>query len=437
MSPVPVVTAGAKTLARTEDPVIVKGESLPGMIGRPVSGLRAFAMRGERLEAIPFQADEFDKKGRIILPQGRKPNRDEDKGMLDANDELVVMAMDLGARASHRIFPRGARAASEVEVSDPGGAGRGWFYVLDFDAPPLESPIRYVRYDPVKDAAETPIFLVDFNERRSILLDDLRIKSPSGDPGPNLIDRIKVRMTFRTRTFLTFHFDEEDIHSKVTAYKDGPVRAIRGTEYDLRLFFIKVTPTAHVDYLFYRNAVVGPSEVSIPFSPKLVLRGGSKAVSGLDFDSQVYGWKFYSNKNPEPKAITGDTKDGDGITKDDVPWFVIFGQQKGTLTRVIYGPSLLKAKLGYVLQYEDDKNKNGKPERERGETLLGFVVDLTRIPRGKHRLWFYQYFGVPYALGDEKKFNDILDHPLVVKALAVTPGAAPAAAGSVPARGDS
>ncbi len=239
-------------------------------------------------------------------------------------------------------------------------------------------------------------------------------------------------MTFRTRTFLTFHFDEEDIHSKVNAYKQGPVRAIRGTEYDLRLFFIKVTPTAHVDYLFYRNAVVGPGEVSIPFSPKIVLRSGSTAISGLDFDSHIYGWKFYSNKNPEPVEITGGTKDGDGINKDDVPWFAIFGQGKGTLTRVIYGPSLLKAKLGYVLNYTDDKERNGKPEREKGETFMGFVMDLRKLPRGKHLLWFYQYFAIPYALGDEKKFNDILDHPLTVKALAVSPGT-PAAAGAAPA----
>ncbi len=420
--------AGAKTLGRTEDPVIVKGESLAAMLGRPVTGLRAYALRAGRFEPIPFQVDEFNKKGQVVLAQGKDPGEDEDKGMLDANDEVVVMAMDLGDRATAAMFPAGMRAAGEVEAADPAGAGRGWIYVLDFDAPPPESPVRYVKYDPVKDVAETPIFLVDFNERRSILLDDLRIKSAATEMGPNLIDRIQVRMTFKTRTFLTFHFDEEDIHSKVTAYKDGPVRAIRGTEYDLRLFFIKVTPTAHVDYLFYRNAIVGPSEVSIPFSPKYVLRGGSTAVSGLDFASQVYGWKFYSNKNPDPVTINGETKDGDGIEKDDVPWFVIFGQDKGTVTRVIYGPSLIKAKLGYVLQYRDDREKDGKPERELGETLLGFVVDLRRLPRGKHHLWFYQFFAVPYAMGDERKFNDIIDHPLTVKTFAVAPGSVPAAA---------
>jgi hypothetical protein len=244
-------------------------------------------------------------------------------------------------------------------------------------------------------------------------------------------------LKFRTRTFLTFKFNEEDIHSKVSAWKEGPVRAIRGTEYDLRLFFIKVTPTAHVDYLFYRNAVVGPSEVSIPFSGRLLFRRGSTAVSGLDFDSHVYGWKFYSNRNPEPAAITGDTKDGHGIARDDVPWFALFGQNKGTVTRVIYGPSLLKAKLGYVLQYEDDRNRNGKPEREKGETLLGFVVDLTKLPRGKHYLWFYQFFAVPYARGDEKKFNDILDHPLKLNVLAIGPVRAPATVGTIPAGGGS
>jgi hypothetical protein len=431
-APVPTFTMqlAPKSLTRSEDPVIVRGADLPGMLGRRMEGLRAYALRGSTLRPIPFQADEFDKKGVIVSPEGKDPNKDEDEGLLDANDEVVMMAMDLGGRAPRALQPRGARAAVEIEVADPATGGRGWFYLLDFDTPPARSPVSYVRYDPQKDLAETPLYVVDFNEERAVLLDDMRIKNSGGDWGPNLIDRIKVRLTFKTRTFLTFHFDEEDIHSRVSAYKNGPIRAVRATEYDIRLFFIKVTPTAHVDYLFYRNAVVGPSEVKIPFSPKLVLRGGSHAVSGLDFDANVYGWRFYSEANPKPVVVNGETKEGDGLRKDGVKWFVLYGRNGGTLTRVVYGESLLKAKLGYVLYYLDDKQKDGKPERELGQTLLGFLVDLRRIPRGKHQLWFYQYFGVPFRLGDEKRFNDILDNPLRVKALAVAPAAAPSRAGA-------
>jgi hypothetical protein len=72
-----------------------------------------------------------------------------------------------------------------------------------------------------------------------------------------------------------------------------------------------------------------------------------------------------------------------------------------------------------------------------GADVQGFVVDLRRLPRGKHHLWFYQFFAVPYALGDEKKFNDIIDNPLTVKAQAIGPAAAPAAAGAIPPGGGS
>jgi hypothetical protein len=125
------------------------------MLGRPVTGLRVYALRAGRFEPIPFQVDEFDKKGLVVLPQGKDPGEDKDKGMLDANDEVVVMAMDIGDRATPALFSRTMRAAGEVEVADR-GAGRGWFYVLDFDAPPPVSPVRYV-YDPVKDVARARV----------------------------------------------------------------------------------------------------------------------------------------------------------------------------------------------------------------------------------------------------------------------------------------
>jgi hypothetical protein len=410
----------AKTLARAEDPVIVVGKDLPGMIQRPTTNLRAYAMRGEVMTPIPFQVDEFDKHGVIVSPEGEHPEKDEDGGKLDENDQVVVMASDLGDRAPRNLYPCGARAASEIEVTDPESGRKGWFYVFDFDDPPPRSPISYVHYDPVKDSAETPLYLIDFNEHKSILLDDLRAKSASGDLGPNLIDRIKVRMVFKTRAFLTFKFNEEDIVSHVTAYKNGPIRAVRTTEYYLRRFFIKLTPTAHVDYLFYRNAVEGPSELKVPFSPKLLLRNGSRAVSGLHFDDAVYGWKFCSAKNPTCTTLDGSTGRGNHLIKDDVDWFAIYGNGRGTMSKVVYGSSLLDAKLRYILYYLDDKKREDPPERVKGGAMLGFVVNLMKIPRGQHKLWFYQYFKAPFEPGDIARFNAILDHPLAVKALAVS-----------------
>ncbi|MDP3940051.1 MAG: hypothetical protein Q8R92_18185 [Deltaproteobacteria bacterium] len=430
------VATAARTLTRTVDPVIVQGKELPGMSGRPLASLRAFALRDGRLEAIPYQIDEFDEKGRITCPEGKDPRKDEDEGHLDSNDEVVVMAADLGDKAPRRIFPRDARAASEVRVQDPTSGTQAWFYVFDFDSPPPPSPVEYVQYDPTEDKASSDLYLVDFNERRSILLDDMRIKGKDGKLGVNIIDRIKVRTWFKSRIFITFKFNEEDITSHVTAHKNGPIRSVRSADYFLKLLFIKVTPSAHVDYLFYRNAIVGPGELKVPFNPKLVLRGGSRAVTGLDFDEAVRGWQFYSARNPNPIVLDGINKTGDGLEKKDVNWFALFGEEGGTMTRVVYGPSILKAKQGYDLYYVDDLDQDGSPERTKGETMFGFTMDLLKLPRGAHQLWFYQYFASPFTMGDEVKFNDILDHALEPRALAVSVPrdgmATPSAAGSDP-----
>lgn len=409
-----------RTLTRIEDPVILKGADLPGMLGHSAEGLRAYALREGRLLPIPYQVDEFDKNGRIVCPEGKDARQDEDKGLLDANDEVVVMVSDLGDRAPRLLFPTDARQASEIEVQDPDTGERAWFYIFDFEDPPPPSPEVYVTYDPEKDLARSSVYLVDFNERRSILLDDMRIAGPDKKMGENIIDRIKIRTWFKSRIFITFKFNEEDITSRVTGYKNGPVRSIRSAEYYLKLFFIKVTPSAFVDYLFYRNAIVGPSELKVPFSPRLVLRGGSKAITGLDFSSAVYGWQFYTAKNPTPVTLDGMNRNHGEMRTEGVSWFAIFGEGRGTITRVVYGASLLKAKQKYVFYFVDDKEKEAKPEREKGETFLAFDLDLLKIPRGTHKMWFYQFFASPFVPGDEARFNLIIDRPLENKALAMS-----------------
>ena len=116
---------------------------------------------------------------------------------------------------------------------------------------------------------------------------------------------------------------------------------------------------------------------------------------------------------------------GRGEKRDGVRWLALYGKPGGTLLRVVYGPSLEKAKLGYIFFYRDDKDLDERPEREKGESLLGYYMDVRAIPKGKHQFWFYQYFGSPYGPGDEKKFNAIVDHPLEVKARAVSPPGLP------------
>jgi hypothetical protein len=406
-------TLVTKDLTRTEDPVVLTGRDLPGMIARPVGGLRAYALREDRMIPIPFQVDEFDREGRILSTAGASPGQDDDEGLLDANDELVVMAFDLGDRARREAYPAGARSAAEAEVTDPETGEKAWFYVFEFDSPPAPSPVSYVAYDPEDDLVDTARYRMDFNGEHAVLIDDMRIKSASGVDGPNLIDRIKARTILKTRLYL-----------RVAAYKIGPIRVVRATEYYLRIFFLKVTPSAYVDFLFYRNAIVGPSEMKIPFSPKIVFRGGSESISGFDFDHDIYGWKFYTENHPDPVTLTGESMKNEGEKREGVRWMALYGEPGGTLMRVVYGQSLLDAEVGYIFFYRDDKDREEKPEREKGESLLGYYMDVLQFPKGTHRFWFYQYFAAPYEPGDEKKFNDILDRPLGVEARAVSvPGA--------------
>ena len=144
---------GEKTLQRTTDPVIITGKELPYLMGKDIDNIRVFSFRGGRLQAVPFQVDERNSTGcwvwdvvykkRFVfddedseLPVEREPVRrgpgtvdDEDPAgtaLLDANDELVLMAKDLGDRVEITQHVKEAALILELEVSDTTNGPKPW-----------------------------------------------------------------------------------------------------------------------------------------------------------------------------------------------------------------------------------------------------------------------------------------------------------------------
>lgn len=93
--PVPLGPCGP--IDRAYDPVEVRGADLH-LGPTPTARLGVVAIADGRPHAIPFQVDE--KRGRkLALPEGREPLVDDKPDVLDADDLVVFMACDAGARA--------------------------------------------------------------------------------------------------------------------------------------------------------------------------------------------------------------------------------------------------------------------------------------------------------------------------------------------------
>ena len=223
---------------RQIDPVIVKGEALPGFPGEAAESLRLFAVQQGALVAVPFQVDPLNTDGDYIFSENDAgPDRDGMKLFL-GQDELVFMARDLGDRLGDET-PRpwdeqaGLQRGAEIEVTDPMTGDRGWVYLFAFSAPPALSPVDYVSYRADEDLVCSPSYDLAFkNPEIRTSLNYLAFRGEDGSR-IDLVDRFKARAE---ATFLwgkvRIRKTEGNFWSKVLAIRDGP--CARGPQGPLR-----------------------------------------------------------------------------------------------------------------------------------------------------------------------------------------------------------
>jgi len=294
-----------KSLTRDADPVIVKGEQLGLMLGRPIDKLRLYAWRDGKMEPIPFQIDERDDKGELCFPLGAEPNADLDKGLLDANDELVFMIGDVGDKVKAEALPENRRAAMCIVSEDPIDGGKGYAYVLDFDDPPSPSSMDYVDWIADKRTVRSHIYTIgNTNPEFPALLDFMSIGSgPSRNI--NRLDRFKMRVTASmlagkaniTRT-------EEDVHVRFLSHIDGPVRVVIKMEFTLTMFMGIQSPSLIRIQTSYGNSSDFPNVVTIPFNIDFLF-SNVNVVSSIDFSENMAGAKFYNGYNQQGLEIDG------------------------------------------------------------------------------------------------------------------------------------
>ncbi|MBC8263636.1 MAG: hypothetical protein H8E47_05870 [Anaerolineales bacterium] len=134
----------AKTLDRDFEPVIVTGAAISAFAGTPVDQLFVYAYTDGVWTQIPAQVDEVTATGAYT---------DTEDSLLDANDEVVFMAVDLGDQApadphSADGFPTVARWY-EIEVTDPLSPTRkGWAYLVHSASLAPTFTADYVSFDP-------------------------------------------------------------------------------------------------------------------------------------------------------------------------------------------------------------------------------------------------------------------------------------------------
>ena len=366
------------TLNRPEDPVVLTGAQLPALASVSAGDVVAFRWVNS-WDQVPVQVDERKQvnfttvynnavsanfTATVYADPGTFTGADAD-GNVDADDELVFMAKDVGLQApGDATDPAGVVAGSGVKVkvtTTLGGTTReGWVYL--FKRSGGLSPgagESYVRYDfqllsgaykttykladgpnPENTTVSTPYYVDHFSDRW--LNDQIKVKA--GDASEvDMLDRAKALLGPGNcgRSEDTF----DDGEGAFVANKVGPVRAIRS------YIGANSGPLTQREHVFYEqrqdirtflrvHSVPGPWDF-------------------FDYSAAASGMTYRNNLNSGGVTIDGNP---DSPTDGQLSWESVDGAQGGL--SIVHTLSTDITPLNSTSHYLDDSTPGAGPETQ-------------------------------------------------------------------------
>jgi hypothetical protein len=211
---------------------------------------------------------------------------------------------------------------------------------------------------------------------------------------------------------MTFHKDSSEFRVDIGGYINGPVRVVGQSLMEF-YFAVGIWLKAKDSYvILYPNACAMPTNVDNPVDISDT-PGASYYKLLCDLSSRAKGWKFYNSWNPNPVDIDGKMDEREKkLDKRWPDWNCAFGPEGAIINRFILDPRAVRDTN--ELYYLDDLTTEEPPEFEPGNFgTFGYKLDLSGIKSGLYTgdyLIFYP--AAPFKQGDEKKFLDVVDHPL-------------------------
>jgi hypothetical protein len=371
-----------KTLDRDLEPVVVTGTVVSALVGFPTDQLFVYAYSGGGWMQIPAQVDEVTAAGAYTATED---------GLLDANDEIIFMAKDLGDQAPSTTPITGSLRISagwyEIEVTDPvSPARKGWAYLVHSGVLTQAFAADYVDFDPASHRINGEAFSLGFATPHP-WADHLAL----GGSGVNILDRTKMRLFCQKRllypeTWLCPYSEEQGRSLEDDLIKDGPVRV--------------VVRAGRV--LAYGSMAAWTTPIDLPW----YLAGDIRF--SMDFNPTVSGATYYNAVVPG-----GVTVDGMADSVPDEPfsaWWQL-ATDTGTLIQVADTAPIGGAPRNY---YEDDAAVDGSDtgdQRRYGDT--GVYIATPRLAFS-YRFSVYALPGTQPNVG--AAYEAFFRQPLSVKA---------------------
>lgn len=423
-----------RSLHRRVDTVVIQGAALGKMIGESKHGIRAYVCRAGYMMPIQFQIDEKNAKGTYCWDAGdpERRIRDEDKGLIDKNDELVVLARDAGDRAfgwQIKTVP-GSTKVQEIQLTCPLKKGRAWIYLYSFPkffkAPRLTLDLARLKIKNHKDGTKTHSW---YGEKFMFNNDKARMNavratyaglSPNGDyrKVPSMLDSTQVKAVV-SFMWVTVTRQSNDIKVTLGGLIDGPIRVVAESRIKvyLAMGFWVSAPDSYL--ILWHNKMSMPTNAQCPVN--LDQNDHSYYDLCMDMDKRLAGkgWKFYNSRNKTPVDIDGRISKAERELDRRYPdWNAVYGPRGALISKFVIPPFLAKRKRSKLIYVDDEFIK--RPNDEEGLEfqkgcfgLNGYHMDMRGLKKGLYPgdyiVW---YAPPPFKPGDEQAYLDEYDDPV-------------------------
>lgn len=402
--------AAASPLAqsRQHDPVILDTRLLADLTDRDPAHYRLYAARGGAVAIVPFQIDQRDARGRMVVDgdvQGVGRAFDDD-------DALVFMAKDLGERVAPATLPA-REGAVEVEVSDDASGARGFAYLVHAPGAAPCDRAPNATYDRARHQVDAAAYRVRYPPGRNFLT-DLATIGVGGALSRLLVARMSLRISPTFGMLLTEwspQLTEESFTTVIEGVRNGPVRSIVRARQSLDLgALLPDAPAGDVLTYYYPNAIVTPSTFKVPALVLQLLRAFEFEGKAI-LDESAAGSRYVDAAHPDGLPLKSAPQGT--VNAADPEWFVIDGP----------GGSYLHAFAIPEAWRRWGITRASVLRESEGRLAAGYSLrDMTRMQEaGAYDLRVAMFvLDRPYRRGDEQAALAMLDRPLGVAVRPVT-----------------
>ncbi|MEW6776702.1 MAG: hypothetical protein AB1405_10440 [Bdellovibrionota bacterium] len=321
----PAAALDSKAPSNTDAlPLVIRGQEVPSLLGENPLKLSAFTCKGESAVPLLFQVDEVNADGRV-LPAEAAPRllADEKPGVLDENDEIVLLLRDLQGECPSERLVQAQGKVTAVQVSAEYLKAPAWVYFLAGERGYVPSG-GYVRYDAAKNLAATSAQSWGYLPQQPAITSLISYRDLRGREEEDLVDRLKVRFKIRAlKSLVRLSIDEDDLEYALEGVRTGPVRVSREVTVTVKTV-PGFTLHAFVRYEHYERLWRGHVRFRVPGLAALFL-SSMDATFAHDF-TDLRGLTLLTSGLPQGALIDGKMIEREkSILFGTEPWYFLSG----------------------------------------------------------------------------------------------------------------